>query len=196
MKPFVKLYDKTLSYAKHPNSERYLAFFTFLEAIIFPIPPDCMLAPMVLAKPKSAFRLALITTVCSILGACLGYLLGLLAFVPIVEPMITYFELHASYQRAVLMFQEYGFFAILIAGFTPIPYKVFTLSAGMLNYPFIPFIVASIISRGLRFTIVAFLVKLGGDKLQHSLRSMLDRVGLGITAVLLLGAVTSYVLYR
>ena len=180
----VKLYDKILLWAEHRYAVRYLAVISFIESSLFPIPPDFMLAPMSLAKPKSAIYYAAVASVASVCGGLLGYALGYLVFKPIIEPILYALHYDQFYLLAFARFQEWGFWAILIAGFTPIPYKFFTISAGVLQYPIILFIIASILGRSFRFFLVAFLIKIGGKAMENYIRHTLDKLGLLFVIVL------------
>ena len=147
MKRLGELYDYILLKAAHAKASYYLFILSVTESSFFPIPPDVMLAPMCLAKPARAWNFALITTIGSVLGGVIGYLIGKFLFDSI-DPLITQMDYMMAYQKAVHWFNEWGFWAILIAGFTPIPYKVFTIAAGVLNMAFIPFVIGSTIGRG------------------------------------------------
>ena len=132
MRLFSPLYTRVMQWSRHPHAPRYLAGLSFAESSFFPIPPDVMLAPMSLAKPAAAWRLALLTTIASVLGGLAGYLIGWLAF-DLVEPWLRDLGYWDKYLRAQSWFDEWGFWAIFIAGFSPIPYKVFTITAGVIQ---------------------------------------------------------------
>ncbi|MDP3088126.1 MAG: YqaA family protein [Methylotenera sp.] len=176
MKIFSALYQRAMQWARLPNAPWYLGVLSFAESSFFPIPPDVMLAPMSLAKPESAWRFALITTVTSVLGGMFGYLIGYSLF-DVIEPHLMGSHYWDAYQTSVAWFKDYGFLAIFIAGFSPIPYKVFTIAAGTLSMAFLPFVVASIIGRGLRFFMVAGLMKWGGASMEAKLHQYVDRIG-------------------
>src|SRR3990167_2335522 len=132
MKVFSLMYQRAMVWARLPNAPWYLGALSFTESSFFPIPPDVMLAPMSLANPARAWRFALITTVASVLGGLLGYFIGASLF-DMIEPHLRTSSYWASYQTAVLWFEQWGFWAIFVAGFSPIPYKVFTIAAGSLS---------------------------------------------------------------
>ena len=182
----LKIYNRTLRLASHAKSSYYLFVLSVAESSFFPIPPDVMLAPMCLAKPSKVWRFACITTIGSVLGGVLGYLIGKFSF-EYIEPFIQKFGYMMAYQNAVNWFYDWGFWAILIAGFSPIPYKVFTIAAGVLNMAFLPFVIGSIIGRGSRFYLIAFLVKLFGDKIDFMLKKYMNIIG---WAVLILITIT------
>lgn len=176
MRLFSRLYSRVMQWVRHPHAERYLAGLSFAESSFFPIPPDVMLAPMVLAKPASAWRLALVTTLASLLGGVAGYLIGMFAF-DLVQPWIERIGYQHKFDQVQHWFDEWGFWAVFIAGFSPIPYKVFTVSAGLLSMAFVPFAVASFIGRGARFFLVASLMRWGGASMEQALHEYIDRIG-------------------
>ena len=183
-----KLYSGTLRLASHAKASYYLFVLSFAESSFFPIPPDVMLAPMCIAKPKKIWRFAFITTIGSVLGGILGYLIGKFSF-EYIEPVIDKIGYMMAYQKSVNWFNDWGFWAILIAGFSPIPYKVFTIAAGVLNMAFIPFVIGSVIGRGARFYLVAFFVKLFGNRIDFILKAYMNRIGWGALILIVFGLV-------
>jgi membrane protein YqaA with SNARE-associated domain len=173
---FSKLYDKTLQWSQHPHAPYYLGGLSFIEASLFPIPPDIMLAPMTLSQPQKAWRYATLTTITSVIGGLFGYVLGMF-FLSIIYVFIQKFGYIPVYEQAQTWFQEWGFLALFIAAFTPIPYKVFTIAAGAMSMALLPFIIASIIGRAARFYLVAGLMKWGGKPMEHLLRRYIDILG-------------------
>lgn len=176
MNIFTRLYDMVLKWAAHKHADYYLGTLSFAESSFFPIPPDVMLAPMTLAKPNKWFYLALLTTITSVLGGVFGYLIGYFAF-DLVQPWIEQFGYMARFERAQVWFEQWGFWVVLIAGFSPIPYKVFTVAAGTLSLFLPTFILASIIGRGARFFMVAGLIKWGGEPFEKKLRQYVEWLG-------------------
>jgi membrane protein YqaA with SNARE-associated domain len=176
MKIFSSLYQRAMQWARLPNAPWYLGILSFTESSFFPIPPDVMLAPMSLANPQRAWRFALITTVTSVLGGLFGYFIGATLF-DAIEPTLKTSSYWAHYLTAVQWFEKWGFWAIFIAGFSPIPYKVFTIAAGSLSMALLPFTIASIIGRGARFFMVAGLMKWGGQRMEAVLHQYVDRIG-------------------
>ncbi len=173
-----------MTWVEHHHAPWYLGILSFAESSFFPIPPDVMLAPMALAKPESAWRLALLTTLTSVLGGILGYVIGLFLF-EMIEPLLHQAGYWGAYQAARSWFDEWGFWAIFLAGFSPIPYKVFTIAAGTISMALLPFVAASVIGRGARFFLVAGLMRWGGARMETLLRANVDRLGwLTILAVL------------
>lgn len=190
MKIFQWMYDKALLWAKHRHAERYLFGLSFTESVIFPIPPDVMLAPMALAHPEKAWRYAFLTTLASVLGGVLGYLLGWLLYEPVVLPFIAYMGYQDTFALVESWFSQYGVWVVFIAGFSPIPYKLFTVGAGLMQMAFLPFVIASAIGRASRFFLVAGLMYWGGAKMQQKLREIVDVLGWGTVG---LGAVLYFI---
>lgn len=186
MKIFSALYDWTLRWAEHKFAPAMLSVITFAESVFFPIPPDVLLAPMVLAKPKRAWHLATLTTVSSIIGGMVGYLLGYWMFEPWIQPLITEFGYQEKFDVAMEWFATWGVWVVFIAGFSPIPYKLFTVSAGFLHMAFLPFLLASAIGRGMRFFLVAGLIKWGGATMEKKLRQWVDVLGWGLVAIIII----------
>lgn len=192
MKLFQPCYDLALRWAKHPWASRYLAGLSFAESVIFPVPPDVMLAPMSLSRPDRAWYFAMLTTIASILGGIAGYLLGYLAFDGWLQPMIESAGYTHKLETAMGWFEKYGVWVVFIAGFSPIPYKIFTISAGFLQMAFLPFLIASAIGRGARFYLVAGLMRWGGARMEQELRKYVEVIG---WAVIIL-AVVAYLVLR
>lgn len=187
---FEKLYDQTLNWSRHRQATKYLCILSFAESSFFPIPPDVMLAPMILAKLEQAYKLAFLTTIFSVLGGMSGYGIGYFIFDNI-APWLQETHYWQKYLLAESWFKKWGFWSVFIAGFSPIPYKVFTIAAGAMQMLFFPFVLASLIGRGTRFFLVAMLLSIGGEKLQLSLRKHIDTLG-WISVVLVILAGISY----
>lgn len=183
---FRRLYSQVLSWAEHPKATRYLLGLSFAESSFFPIPPDVMLAPMCLAKSSKGFYFAMITTLGSVAGGVFGYLIGMFSY-ELIEPIIEVLNYAEKLEHVKTWFEDWGFWAILIAGFSPIPYKLFTIAAGMLSMAFFPFVLASIVGRGARFFLVAFLVSLGGDGLRDKLNDYIEIIGWAVSAIIIVG---------
>ncbi len=182
---FLRLYDQVISLASHRKAPAFLAVLSFTESSFFPVPPDVMLAPMCLAKPAKGWGYATLCTAFSVLGGVAGYLIGKLAF-GWIEPWLMDSHYAETFSAAVNAFETWGFWYILLAGFTPIPYKIFTISAGVVGMPFIAFIGGSLIGRGGRFFLVAALIRLGGEKLATRLRRYIDMIGWAVILLALL----------
>ena len=176
MRLFSKLYDKVMRWAEHPHAPRYLTGLSFAESSFFPIPPDVMLAPMSLAKPEQAWRYAFLTTLASVVGGIAGYLIGAFAF-EMVEPMLHSAGYWSKYVQAKAWFAEWGVWVVFLAGFSPIPYKIFTITSGVIGMAILPFLLASLIGRGARFYMVAALMVWGGRRMEATLRNYIDQIG-------------------
>lgn len=176
MRLFGSLYDKAIGWSRHRHAERYLMALSFAESSFFPIPPDVMLAPMTLARPDRGWRLAALTTLSSVIGGLAGYLIGWLAF-DLIEPLLIRLGYIDAYQQATEWFGRWGFWAVLVAGFSPVPYKIFTIAAGALQM-FLPgFMLASVLGRGGRFFLVAGILVVGGARMERVLRRNIDLLG-------------------
>lgn len=176
MRLFGPLYDRVLAWAAHPKARWYLGGLSFAESSFFPIPPDVMLAPMALARPVDAWRLAFLTTVTSVAGGVLGYVIGFFAL-DAIEPWLVSAGYWEGYLQAREWFNAWGFWAVLAAGFSPIPYKLFTIAAGALSM-FLPvFVLASLVGRGGRFFLVAGLIRWGGAPMEAHLRRNVEFLG-------------------
>jgi membrane protein YqaA with SNARE-associated domain len=173
---FGPLYDRVLGWAAHPHAERYLGILSFAESSFFPIPPDVMLAPMCLADRARAWRFATITTITSLLGGIAGYAIGYW-LLEAIEPWLHNMGYWPAYLKGRQWFDDWGIWAVFVAGFSPIPYKIFTISAGAaaLNLP--GFIIASLIGRGTRFFLVSGLIVAGGERMATALPKYVERIG-------------------
>jgi membrane protein YqaA with SNARE-associated domain len=166
-----RLYDWTLAKCEHRFAERWLAFISFVESSFFPIPPDVLLAPMCLARPERSFRYALICTVASVIGALLGYAIGLFLFETVGQWILSLYGLEEKFDNFANSFNEHGWLIVLLAGFTPLPFKVITIAAGATAMPIYVLIFASIIARSARFFLVAALLW----KFGKPMKAMIDR---------------------
>ncbi|MEF8794112.1 YqaA family protein [Thiohalorhabdus sp.] len=154
-----------LEKAGHPRAPAWLGAISFAESSFFPIPPDVLLAPMTLARPERGWYLAALTTLTSVAGGLLGYLIGAVLYQAVAAPLLEFYGAEGEYRRVVDWFGTYGVWAVFLAGLTPIPYKVFTIAAGSLAMPLLPFVVGSFAGRGLRFFVLAGIIRLGGERL-------------------------------
>lgn len=184
MKLFEPLYDRVMQWSRHRHAPRYLATLSFAESSFFPVPPDVMLAPMAAARPRAAWRLAALTTIFSVLGGLLGYVIGWAAF-EWIGPWLERWGYGAELAQAEAWFGVWGVWVVLIAGFSPIPYKLFTVTAGALSMALLPFVVASLIGRGLRFFLVALVMAWAGPRAEQHLRPYMERIGWAGVVVLL-----------
>ena len=179
---FAPLYERVMRWSRHRHAERYLIALSFAESSFFPIPVDVMLAPMVLARRDQWLRLAAIATLFSVLGGLAGYAIGFVLF-DVIEPWLRGSHYWDAYQTSRAWFDEYGVWIVLVAGFSPIPYKVFTIAAGVavLNLP--GFLIASLIGRAGRFFLVAGLVKAGGQRFEDGLLKHVERIGWAVVVI-------------
>ncbi|HVM81145.1 MAG TPA: YqaA family protein [Stellaceae bacterium] len=152
------LYQRTLSLAESRHALRALAAVAFVESSVFPIPPDVLLIPMILAAPQRAFRLAAVCTGASVLGGMLGYAIGYFAFETLGEPVLRFYDVMDRYLELQASFNEWGVWIIVLKGMTPIPYKLITIASGAFKFDLLSFVLASVVSRSLRFFLVAALL--------------------------------------
>ncbi len=153
-----RLYDWTIRMADHPHALWVLAIVSFVESSVFPIPPDVLMIPMVLARPSRAWLIATVAMVASVLGGLLGYAIGALAYEQIGQPILESLGKGDAMGEFSERFNDFGFWAVLTAGITPFPYKVITIMSGWTGMPIATFIATSILARGLRFFLVAGLL--------------------------------------
>lgn len=182
---FRALYDWTLRLAGHRHSERYLAAVSFAESSFFPIPPDVMLVPMVLARREQAYRIAAICTAASVIGGMFGYAIGY--FLTAFAHQVLEFFRHGAFEDFTAAYQKYGAALILIKGLTPIPFKLVTIASGLSHYPFGWFILLCTITRGARFFLVAYLLKRFGEPVQRVIEERLNLIGWVVLAALIGG---------
>nr|WP_321509179.1 YqaA family protein [uncultured Celeribacter sp.] len=178
-----RLYDWTMSLAESPHALWALALVAFVESSVFPIPPDILMIPLIVARPREAFKIAGIATVASVLGGMLGYWIGYGAFETIGRPVLEFYGKDAYFDEFAIKYNEWGAWAVLIAGVTPFPYKVITILSGATALSLPIFIAASVTARALRFFIVAALLWKFGDPIRHFIER---RLGLVFTLLILL----------
>jgi len=177
MRPFHSIYNKILDYSSSRFAILWLSAISFLESIILPVPlQDLLLASMSLRNRSKAFYFAAICTIASVLGALLGYYIGVQAENHIL-PILINLDYESKFETAQMYFQTYDIYIILIAGFSPIPYKVFTIAAGMMSMSLLPFVVFSLIARGARYFLISFLVRKFGKMADAWLNKYIDWLG-------------------
>jgi membrane protein YqaA with SNARE-associated domain len=176
MKIFSFLYNKTIIWSAHRHAPYYLAGVSFIESSIFPIPPDVMLVSMGLASPKHSWRNALIATLFSVAGGMLGYLIGLYGMY-LIQPYLEASSVAPRYHQVMQWFEQSGVWVVVVAAFTPFPYKIFTITAGAMHMAFLPFVIGSFIGRGLRFFLVCSLLYFVGEHIEAKLRRYIDYIG-------------------
>ena len=177
MRPFHSIYNKILDWSSSRFAILWLSVISFFESVIIPLPlQDLLLASMSLRNRSKAFYFAAICTVASVLGAILGYYIGVQAE-NFIMPLLINLGYEAKFETAQIYFQTYGIYIILIAGFSPIPYKLFTISAGMMSMSLFPFIVFSLIARGSRYFLISFIVRKFGKMADAWLNKYIDWLG-------------------
>jgi membrane protein YqaA with SNARE-associated domain len=200
MKLFGPLYQRALTWSRHPKAPALLGGLSFAEAIVFPVMPEVMLAPMCLAQPQRAFRFASISLLFSLLGAVVGYLLVLYAYVA-VQAMLAALGWLARIDTEVAQLREIvahspwkAFWLLVLAGFTPIPLKIFTWASGVVGVPMLPFLAAMLVGRGKRVYLLALVIRLGGERAERALHRWIEH--LGWAALLLVVALAGWLLLR
>lgn len=182
-----RLYNWTLSLAESPHALWALAIVAFIESSVFPIPPDILMIPLIIARPSQAFKIAAIATVSSVLGGLLGYFIGYGAFETVGRPVLEFYGKDAYFDEFAVKYNEWGAWAVLMAGVTPFPYKVITILSGTTGLSLPVFIVASIVARALRFFIVASLLWKFGDPIRDFIERRLGLVFSAFVVILLGG---------
>lgn len=182
-----KLYDIVLSLAESPYALWALALISFIESSVFPIPPDILLIPLIIAAPTRAFRIAAICTISSVLGGALGYYIGAELFDMVAQPILEFYHKMDAFELFKERFNAQGHWAVLFAGVTPFPYKVITITSGATDLNFWTFMLWSVIARGLRFFVVAALLWKFGSPIRDFIERRLGLVFIALM-VLLIGA--------
>lgn len=176
MKLFTPLYELALRWAQHRRAPAFLGALSFAEAVVFPVPPEVMLAPMTLAQPRRGMWFASISLFWSTLGAVLGYAVGYFA-IELALPLIERLGHLDTFEQVKQAAKDNGFWFLLIGGFTPIPFKLLTLASGAVSMPLLPFFAGAIIGRGKRVYLVAGLIMLGGERAERALHRWIEPVG-------------------
>ncbi len=186
---FRGLYDWTMRQAAGKHAAPALAVVSFAESSFFPIPPDVMLIPMVLARPERAWWIATICTAASVIGGFLGYAVGFFLFATLGQMIMDFYHLQEAFKTYQGMFEEYGLWVILIKGLTPIPYKLITIASGVFKFDFLIFTLASIATRGLRFFGVTAMLWKFGAPIREFIDKRLTVLGYGFLGLLVGGFV-------
>lgn len=181
--------SKLLALARSKHALPALAFVSFIESSVFPIPPDVMVIPMVLADRRKAWLIAAVCTIASVAGGLLGYAIGALAWETIGEPIVALYGKEDSFETFRLWFEEYGFMAVFGAGLTPFPYKVITIASGFSHINLAVFFAASVIARSLRFFLEAAVLRFMGDRAQDLIERHFALLVTGIFALVILSFV-------
>ena len=182
-----KLYDWTMEKAAHPHAQWWLAAISFIESSFFPIPPHPLLGLMCLAEPKKAIRFAAICTAASVLGGLFGYFIGYALYEAVGEALLSFLGLTEAFPKAACYLKEYDVEVILIAGATPVPFKLLTITAGFIEMALVPFILASIAGRGLIFMTVGVLFRLFGAPIKRFIDKYLGAVTAGFVILVVGG---------
>jgi membrane protein YqaA with SNARE-associated domain len=182
-----RLYEWTLSMAQHPRALWALALVAFVESSVFPIPPDILMIPLIVARPKEAFKIAFVATLASVAGGMLGYYIGYGAFETIGKPVLEFYGKDAYFDEFKQTYNQYGAWAVLIAGVTPFPYKVITILSGATALSLPVFIAASVVARALRFFVVAALLWKFGERIGDFIEKRLGLMFILFVAVLVGG---------
>ncbi len=187
-----RFYNSIISLSARKTAPLWLFGVAFAEASFFPIPPDALLIPMALARPRRAFWFALIATIGSVLGGAFGYAIGFYLLAKIAQPIVDFYHYQSAFAAFQQKFAQYGVWIILIKGLTPIPYKIVTIAAGAAGFSFALFMGASVITRGGRFFLLAILLRLFGE----SVRNFIERrLGL-VTSMIAAGIIGGFLILK
>ena len=183
------LYNWTMQLANNPRAIWLLGFVSFIEAIFFPIPPDVLLIPMILANIKKAWLYAFVTTITSVIGGLIGYAIGYLAYEQIAEPLLLSLGKQAAMSLFSSSINENGFLIVLTAGISPIPFKVVSVMSGFTQMPVFVFLLSALLGRATRFFVVATLLKYYGETIKSFIETYLGWLFLFFIALIVLGTV-------
>jgi membrane protein YqaA with SNARE-associated domain len=169
-----KIYDYTLNLAAQKNALIWLFAISFIESSFFPIPPDIMIIPMVLATPKQAYKIAAVALTASVLGGYFGYAIGVFGFEVIAKPLLEFYGYIDNFHKFENYYHEYGAWIVFGAGITPFPYKIITIASGVVRLDLVIFTIASILARGIRFYLIAWLLKRFGEPMKTFIEKNLN----------------------
>lgn len=186
------LYNRVLALSAHPRAPTWLGVVSFAESSFFPIPPDAMLVPMCLARPQRALHYALVCTIASVLGGMLGYAIGFWLFDALAMPVLRAYGYGDALARFTAWYDQWGIWVILIKGLTPIPYKIVTIASGAAHFDFLTFMLASIVTRGARFFLLALLLRRFGEPIRDFIEKRLTL----ITSVAAAGIVGGFLVLK
>ena len=194
------LLKKTVALAAHKSARTYLAFVCFIESIFFPIPPDVMIVPMTIARNKDWIKIATTASIASVVGGCAGYAIGHFFYQEVGIPIFEFygFEGFTAFKEQVSIGKGYWAWVVLlvIAGFTPVPFKLLTISSGFIHFNFLVFIVVASLTRGSRFFILAGLIRFFGHRIITYIEKRSMKVLVVLTILLLLGFFIAYLIYN
>lgn len=200
MKLFGPLYERALVWSRHPKAPALLTGLSFAEAIVFPVMPEVMLAPMCLSQPRRAFWFAALSLAGSLVGAVIGYLLGRYAFElarPLLDSLGWLDRIDAqvaSLREVVAQSSWKAFWLLVLAGFTPIPLKIFTWASGIVGVPMLPFMASMFVGRGKRVFLIALAIRVGGERAEKALHRYIEPIGW--SALVLLAGLVGWLLLR
>ena len=181
-----RIYDEVIHLSGSKYALYWLAAFSFIESSFFPIPPDIMLIPMILATPRKAWKIAGVCTLASVIGAYLGYVIGFYFFELIAEPLLSFYGYLEKFNEFKNLYTEYGAWIVFGAGITPFPYKIITIASGVVHLNLLVFTIASILARGLRFFLIAWLLKTYGERMKEFIEKNLGWLSV-LFLILLIG---------
>ena len=194
------LLKKIVALAAHKSARTYLAFVCFIESIFFPIPPDVMIVPMTIARNKDWIKIATTASIASVVGGCAGYAIGHFFYKEVGIPIFEFygFEGFTAFKEQVSIGKGYWAWVVLlvIAGFTPVPFKLLTISSGFINFNFLVFIVVASLTRGSRFFILAGLIRFFGHRIIPYIEKSSMKILVVLTILLLLGFFIAYLIYN
>ncbi len=191
-----EIYAKVVYLANHPHAPFWLFMVAFVESSVFPIPPDVLLIPMVIINRDKAFHYAMLCTAGSVLGGILGYMIGYAGYDFVGQYIVSFYGLEHKFDVLKAWYAEYDIYIVAVAGFSPIPYKVFTIFSGLLQANIFSFIIASLLSRGARFFLIAWLLWRGGPSFKEWIEKNLYPITIAGSIVLILGIVLVKFLLR
>ncbi len=181
-----RIYDYTLNLAAKQNALTWLFIISFIESSFFPIPPDIMIIPMVLATPKQTYKIAGVAMVASVFGGWFGYFIGVYGFELIARPLLEFYGYMKQFSEFENYYHQYGAWIVFGAGITPFPYKIITIASGVVRLDLVVFTIASIIARGMRFYFIAWLLKRYGDPMKVFIEKNLNLLSI-LFLLLLIG---------
>lgn len=184
MRLFAPIYEKMMLWAAHKRAPLILALLSFFEAFIVPVPPEVMLAPMTLAKPKRGLHFAALSLGSSLIGGLIGYAIGHY-FIHLVEPLLVKLGYWPTFEHVHDLVQQHGFWFLLVGGFTPIPFKILTIASGAVGVPIWQFLAGAFIGRGKRVFIVAGAIMLGGARAEAAIRRYVEWIGWAVIVLLI-----------
>ncbi len=182
-----KIYDSIINLSGNKNALFWLFVISFVESSFFPIPPDIMLIPMILATPKKAWRIAGVCTLASVIGAYLGYVIGYYFFEMVAEPLLNFYGYLEKFNEFKHLYEQWGAWIVFGAGITPFPYKIITIASGVVHLNLLVFTIASIVARGLRFFLIAWLLKVYGERMRVFIEKNLGWLSVLFLALLIGG---------